>query len=148
MKLRGYRQHRATGEVWAVESEDNVDVGCVGPISERDADARLLDFFAYQSMGLFPYRVQDFVRLDLCPICSLAILGTAPVERLNGNMAHASCMAERPTSRTKSVMLRLQVGRVRSRGRHWQCSRGRSEALHALRDSTPAPCLGATPWAE
>src|SRR5207244_11174045 len=54
-------------------------------------------------MGLFPYRVQDFVRLDLCPICSLAILGTAPVERLNGNMAHASCMAERPTSRTKSV---------------------------------------------
>src|SRR5256885_4399656 len=103
MKLRGYRQHRATGEVWAVESEDNVDVGCVGPISERDADARLLDFFAYQSMGLFPYRVQDFVRLDLCPICSLAILGTAPVERLNGNMAHASCMAERPTSRTKSV---------------------------------------------
>ena len=98
MKLRGYRQHRATGEVWAVESEDNVDVGCVGPISERDADARLLDFFAYQSMGLFPYRVQDFVRLDLCPICSLAILGTAPVERLNGNMAHASCMATRTTS--------------------------------------------------
>src|SRR3989449_10852091 len=89
MKLRGYRQHRATGEVWAVESEDNVDVGCVGPISERDADARLLDFFAYQSMGLFPYRVQDFVRLDLCPICSLAILGTAPVERLNGNMARS-----------------------------------------------------------
>jgi len=31
MKLRGYRQHRATGEVWAVESEDSVDVGCVGP---------------------------------------------------------------------------------------------------------------------
>ena len=97
MKLRGYRQHRGTGEVWAVESEDSVDVGCVGPISERDADARLLAFFAYQSMGLFPYRVQDFVRLDLCPICSLAILGTAPAERLNGNMAHASCMAERPT---------------------------------------------------
>ncbi len=103
MKLRGYRQHRATGEVWAVESEDSVDVGCVGPISERDADARLLDFFAYQSMGLFPYRVQDFVRLDLCPICSLAILGTAPVERLNGNMAHASCMAEHPTSRPRAV---------------------------------------------
>jgi len=117
MKLRGYRQHRATGEVWAVESEDNVDVGCVGPISESDADARLLDFLAYQSMGLFPYRVHDFVRLDLCPICSLAILGTAPVERLNGNMAHASCMAECPTSRTKSVgaaVMMIEPGWLRS----------------------------------
>ena len=103
MKLRGYRQHRATGEVWAVESEDSVDVGCVGPISESDADARLLDFLAYQSIGLFPHRIQDFVRLDLCPICSLAIVGTTPVARFNGSMAHASCTAERSTSRPKSV---------------------------------------------
>jgi len=78
MKLRGYRQHRATGEVWAVESEDNVGCRLRRADFRRDADARLLDFFAYQSMGLFPYRVHDFVRLDLCPICSLAILARPP----------------------------------------------------------------------
>jgi len=58
MKLRGYRQHRATGEVWAVESEDNVDVGCVGrfPKGTPMPPARLLRLSEH---GLFPYRVHD-----------------------------------------------------------------------------------------
>jgi len=54
MTERGYWRHTGSGQIWAVEIEDERPVKCAGPLTASDADQMILPYLDYTTTYVAP----------------------------------------------------------------------------------------------
>jgi hypothetical protein len=64
MTERGYWRHTGSGQIWAVEIEDERPVKCAGPLTSSDADQMILPYLDYSTTDVAPLQAdwRSYVR--------------------------------------------------------------------------------------
>jgi hypothetical protein len=91
MTQRGYWRHTESGQIWAVEIENERPVRCAGPLKAEDLARDLLPYLNYSTsyIALLYANWQSYVPQELCSICGAALHpGTAATP---DGLAHLSC---------------------------------------------------------
>ena len=91
---RGYWRHGATGQIWAVETEDGQPVKCCGPLEARDLDPMLLPCLDYSTrdVGFLEAEWRSYVPYVLCSACG-RVLRPGAATATNGatGCVHLDC---------------------------------------------------------
>jgi hypothetical protein len=142
---RGFWQHLSTGKVWAVETEDEKPIQCVGPLDVRDVDEALLLYLGYSTRYLDVVRAEwnMYVRYVLCSVCGTVLRpGAATAPNGGAGRVHVRCSLTPPPIQGDSVGAALLVESVWQRnGRLRHTSRAlrrNSERLQARGKSARA----------
>jgi len=140
MLERHFWQHLPTQRVWAVETDGQKPVKCVGPLNERDVDEVLLPYLDFSTRYIDDVKIDWslYVQYVFCSACS-KVLRFGATTAANGptGRVHLACSLKPPATEGGSVGAALLVESL------WQISarlRLTSGVLRRSSDRLQARC--------